>query len=219
MNGQSPEWIGYFDEAELAGVTGGRLLELAHHQPALADEAANLITRAIEARPANVPDQEMRIGVTGHMNLSNETAVLVRERIRSVLATTRGPRPLVGVSCLAAGADTIFAETVIDWGGELEVIVPSLDYRQTKIKPDHAPTFDRLVSQARKVHTLPFHEANRDAYEAANRDLLQSCEALVAVWDGQPPVDNGGTAAVVLEAAERGLEVHIIWPAGARREQ
>lgn len=53
-SGEGPDWIQYFDEAELAGVTGGRLLELAHQQPALADEAATLITKAIEARPADV---------------------------------------------------------------------------------------------------------------------------------------------------------------------
>ncbi|MFJ5608165.1 hypothetical protein ACIQCJ_02025 [Streptomyces sp. NPDC093221] len=30
-----PYWIGYFDQAELAGVTGGRLLELARRDPRL----------------------------------------------------------------------------------------------------------------------------------------------------------------------------------------
>ncbi|MGL5823479.1 MAG: hypothetical protein ACRCYU_01245 [Nocardioides sp.] len=45
-----PYWIEYFDEAELAGVTGGRLLEVAHHQPTYAAQAAALIARAVELR-------------------------------------------------------------------------------------------------------------------------------------------------------------------------
>lgn len=48
--GKDPDWIGYFDEAELAGVTGGRLLELAHQEPRLAEEAADYIERAINLR-------------------------------------------------------------------------------------------------------------------------------------------------------------------------
>jgi hypothetical protein len=45
-----PHWISYFDAAELAGTSGGRLLELAHDQPTLADETANYIKRAIRQR-------------------------------------------------------------------------------------------------------------------------------------------------------------------------
>jgi hypothetical protein len=37
---EDPYWIRYFDAAELQGTTGGRLLELAHHDQRLADKAA-----------------------------------------------------------------------------------------------------------------------------------------------------------------------------------
>lgn len=45
-----PYWISYFDEAELAGVTGGRLLEVAHNKSELAEEAATHIGRAVQLR-------------------------------------------------------------------------------------------------------------------------------------------------------------------------
>jgi hypothetical protein len=48
-----PYWIRYFDEAELAGVTGGRLLDLAQEhrdQPVYAREAEALIGRALTLR-------------------------------------------------------------------------------------------------------------------------------------------------------------------------
>src|SRR5262249_2418686 len=48
-----PYWIRYLDEAELAGVTGGRLLDLAqehHYKPVYAREAEALIGRALKLR-------------------------------------------------------------------------------------------------------------------------------------------------------------------------
>lgn len=45
-----PYWINYFDAAELAGTTGGRLLDLAHEHPELASETASHIERAIALR-------------------------------------------------------------------------------------------------------------------------------------------------------------------------
>ncbi|MEX5710757.1 hypothetical protein AB1484_21210 [Parafrankia sp. FMc6] len=45
-----PHWISYFDQAELAGVTGGRLLDIAHQAPEYADEAATWLSQAVRAR-------------------------------------------------------------------------------------------------------------------------------------------------------------------------
>ncbi len=39
---------------------------------------------------------------------------------------------LVGVSCIAKGSDTLFAEAVLEAGGRLVVVLPSQDYRQAK---------------------------------------------------------------------------------------
>jgi len=50
---EDPYWIRYFDEAELAGVTGGRLLDLAQEHrgnPVYAREAEALIDRALKLR-------------------------------------------------------------------------------------------------------------------------------------------------------------------------
>jgi len=45
-----PYWIQYFDAAELAGVTGGRLLDLTHRDQRQASSAIDHINRAIELR-------------------------------------------------------------------------------------------------------------------------------------------------------------------------
>jgi hypothetical protein len=158
----------------------------------------------------------VRIGVTGHMNLTEDCVPLVFEALRSHLRQVA--EEVVGVSCIARGADSLFAEAVLDLGGELEVVLPSRDYREAKVKPDHAEQFDTLLAKAARVRIMDFDHADREAYVAANEAVLGSVDQLVAVWDGQPSTGAGGTADVVEEAQARGLPVAVIWPRGAARE-
>jgi hypothetical protein len=155
----------------------------------------------------------MRIAVTGHMNITEKTAVLVREEIARHLAEIPD---LVGVSCIARGADSVFAQAVLDAGGRLEVVLPSRNYREAKVKPDHAPVFDGLVARASELRVMEFAEAGREAYEAANEALLGSADRLVAVWDGEGD-EAGGTGSVVKLARERGVAVDVVWPEGSAR--
>lgn len=158
----------------------------------------------------------MRIGITGHSNLAPDSEPLVADAIRKVLA--EHGEPITGVSCLARGADQVFAAAVLDVGGEIEVVLPAADYRDRKVKPDNREQFDALIGRAVKVHVMPYETADRDAYAAAGDALLADTDALVAVWDGAPPDGKGGTGDTVQAARERGLPVTVVWPDGARRE-
>jgi hypothetical protein len=157
----------------------------------------------------------MRVGVTGHSNLTPESVPAVVAELRMVLSEYGAP--LVGVSCLARGADQVFARIVLELGGHLEVLLPAADYRERKVKPDNREEFDELIGQATKVRVLPFDTSNRDAYAAANEDLLSGVDVLVAVWDGGPPDGKGGTGDTVQAARQRGVPVVVVWPDGARR--
>ncbi|CAM5400619.1 hypothetical protein [Streptomyces fumanus] len=158
------------------------------------------------------------IAVTGHMDLTEDTVPLVRAALDDLLKPYADGGDLVGVSCIAKGADSLFSEAVLAAGGRLTVVVPSRDYRRTKVKPDHAALFDRLAEAADEVLVLPNDTADRHAYEAANAVLLQRADRLVAVWDGKPPSGKGGgTADTVLEAQAAGFPVDVVWPTGAAR--
>lgn len=158
----------------------------------------------------------MRIGVTGHMNLTPDTVRLVSEALRSHLEQVDGE--VVGVSCVARGADSLFAEAVLAVGGTLEVVLPSRDYREVAGWPEHVELLDRLVGKAAHVKVMDFDHAGLEAYVAANQAMLGVIDELVAVWDGKPAAGKGGTAEVVAEARARGLPVLVIWPEGASRE-
>jgi hypothetical protein len=68
------------------------------------------------------------------MDLTARAAELVADAIREALRPYLA-EGLRGLSCIAPGADTIFAETVLGLGGELHVILPAADYRDRKVQP------------------------------------------------------------------------------------
>jgi hypothetical protein len=159
----------------------------------------------------------MRIGVTGHRLLPDETERLVDRAIREQLAAYAG-RDLMGVSILADGADQLFARAVLDAGGQLEVIVPAVRYRDGLPEFAHV-TYDALLSRATSVRRLDRIESTAEAHMEASGVVLDLAERLFAVWDGQPAHSYGGTADVVTEARARGIQVTVIWPEGASRDQ
>lgn len=156
-----------------------------------------------------------RVGITGHLNLSDATLRLVAAELRRYLLKLR-EADLTGVSCLARGADSVFAEVLIELGGRLEVILPSSDYRQVQVPPDHAPLFDSLIESAASVQIMPSPTSGPAAYVAANNAMLDKVDSLVAVWDGAEGAE-GGTGHVVSQARTRRIPVTVIWPKGSRR--
>ncbi|MET9415617.1 hypothetical protein ABZY03_15805 [Streptomyces klenkii] len=158
------------------------------------------------------------IGVTGHMDLAEGTEPLVRDALQCLLGElTSGAPGLTGVSCIAPGADSLFAEAVLASGGALSVVLPFHDYRASLEDAADRARFDRLLEAAADVTVMPYPAASLSAFQAANTELLGRADLLVAVWDGAASEKGGGTAATVAEAHDAGIPVRVLWPAGAAR--
>jgi hypothetical protein len=154
----------------------------------------------------------LRLGITGHSNLTPASEILVEKALHSVLRGRARRGALVGVSCLAAGADRAFARAVLDLGGALEVVIPAQDYRSGHVGVGEQDEFDRLVAAAGAVRTLAFERSCRQAYVAASDAMLTDVDEVLAVWDGHSATLRGSTAEVVAEARHRRLPVTVIWP-------
>jgi hypothetical protein len=154
-----------------------------------------------------------RIGITGHTNLTPASLEVVGEAVRAALAG-EPPAELMGVTCLARGADQVFAQAVLDLGGTLHVVLPAADYRSDQAD---LAAFDTLLDRAATVHTMPFPRSGPAAYMAASEHMLARIDTLIAVWDGFPAAGYGGTADVVRAARDLGLPVTVVWPPGAAR--
>ncbi|HLQ55113.1 MAG TPA: hypothetical protein VK162_12690 [Streptosporangiaceae bacterium] len=155
-----------------------------------------------------------RLAVSGHRNLPAGSMRLVDEAIRSALSD--GARNVTGLSCLADGADQIFARAVLDLGGDIEAVIPAEKHRDG-LPGQAREEYDRLLAKAVAVHRLPFTESTPEAHMAAGEFMIGEADELFAVWDGKPGRGFGGTADVVALARERDLPVQVIWPDGARR--
>jgi hypothetical protein len=159
----------------------------------------------------------MHIAITGHRGLPAATERLVDQAIRNQLAAD-ATDDLVGLSNLADGADQIFARAILDTGGQLEVVIPAVQYRDGLPEAAHAG-YDSLLSAASEVQRLGYVESTEQAHMAASEAMLDRADRLYAVWDGKPARAYGGTADVVAEAQKRGIPVTVIWPAGASRDE
>ncbi|GAA4928399.1 hypothetical protein GCM10023224_04480 [Streptomonospora halophila] len=155
-----------------------------------------------------------RLAITGHRGLSEALERDVGSGLREHLSGL-APR-LTGLSCLADGADALFARAVLDAGGALEAVVPAERYRDG-LPAWHRAAYDALLSEAVLVHRLPHVESTPRAHMDAGRYLVEHCDELVAVWDGRPPRGPGGTADIVDYARSLNRPVTVVWPEGAAR--
>jgi hypothetical protein len=158
-----------------------------------------------------------RVGCTGHQGFPSETAALVDREIREHLARYVDLE-LVGLTNLADGADQLFAQAVLDLGGALEVIVPAEQYRDGFPTEASKHGYDELFAHARRVDRLPFSESTPESHMAASEVIVDRCDVLLAVWDGEPSRGYGGTADVVAYARKRETPVEVLWPEGATRD-
>lgn len=177
----------------------------------------------------------LRIGVTGHRQLSNPDRVRadVESAIAAVAALSAGAigRGAIGegearvgsglrvVSALAEGADRIVAQAGLDAGAALQCPLPFLRDRYERDFASDASKaeFRRLLAAADAVFEIEGGGgADGSAYEAAGRVLVAQSDLLIAVWDGGPGHGRGGTAETVRDALAASLPVIAVDPDGRR---
>lgn len=156
------------------------------------------------------------IGCTGHQSLTPLTERLVASSLVDLISGTDADE-ITGLSSLAEGADQIFALAILASGGHLKTIVPCEGYEKAFPSEESRAKYEKLRDLSDQVKVLPFDHPSEDAFLAAGRRIVEGCDLLVAIWNGQEAVGKGGTGDVVCYAKERGIPVSIIWPAGSRR--
>jgi hypothetical protein len=151
----------------------------------------------------------VRIGVTGHIRLTRGSARPIYRAIKAELRARSRGGALHGVTCLADGADSLFARAVRDLHGTYDVVLPD--------PPRRRRSFRRLLGGARSVRGVAADPRPEMRYAAASAEVLDACDLLMAVWDGTDDGAWGGTAHTVARARELGKEVAVVWPRKAKR--
>ncbi|MFJ6780139.1 hypothetical protein [Streptomyces yangpuensis] len=157
-----------------------------------------------------------RIGVTGHRSLPDSVLGHVENGLRAVLDGHEGP--LEALSSLADGADQLFAAIALECGADLTVVIPSEDYEETFEGAEALDRYRRLRLRATQEIRMDFARSTDEAYYAAGTYIADSCDRLVAVWDGRPARGHGGTAEIVAYARALGKPVTVLWREGVTRD-
>jgi len=159
------------------------------------------------------------VGVTGHRFIEDED--LIRSKVRVVLEAIEfklsGTDHIIKViSPLAEGADRIVAQEVLFFHGcpgvnEMRVVLPleMHDYMNDFKTIESKMEFEELTDLAREIVTLKEAPTRKDAYYQVGKYVVEECNVLIAIWDGEPSRGKGGTAEIVDYAKSIGREV--VW--------
>jgi len=164
---------------------------------------------------------ELRLGVTGHRDIAapEKVAEAVRsvlQRIDEVLEPSEStPLRKTIISPLARGADRIVADEVLRTAdNRLEVITPfpTDEYVKDFDDDDDRREFEALFARRdhlEQIDTRPSNKKERDeGYLQCGERVVERCEILIAVWNGQPN-KRGGPADIIEYALKR--ERLILW--------
>lgn len=167
------------------------------------------------SQPAN-DAQVLRVGVTGHRILTD--LPMIYKGLDAALDRVREAYPgrsLSLLTSLAEGADRIVAEAVLRTaGGTVVAVIPfSLDDYATDFGPEGSPSrihLDALLARSQEVVQLPRADTRDAGYAQGGRYVLEHCDVLLTIWDGEWAQGQGGTGEIVAAARERSKPVVIV---------
>ncbi len=143
----------------------------------------------------------MKIGISGHQYLEDPREwEWVGDAMRDLLL--RFPRPLVGVTCLAVGADSLLATLLEEQNQSFEVVVPFADY-ESRLPTEARDEYRRLLDQASRVTTLQDRSNDEESYFEAGKMVVDLSDVLITVWNGKPAKGLGGTADILAYAKQK----------------
>jgi len=139
--------------------------------------------------------KDVKVGISGHQNIRPQSALgWVEAVIREELLNQRAS---VGVSSLAAGADQIFADIVLELGLDLKAVIPCAGYESTFADEESKEHFKQMIGRSKVQHILDFPNPSEEAFSAAGQQIVDTVDLMIFVWDGMPARGLGGTADIV----------------------
>lgn len=147
----------------------------------------------------------MNIGVTGHQNLiSNKVKKWVQKLLSEYLSKYDD---IVGFSCLAEGADQVFAEEILKKGFNLVAIIPSHNYEKSFSSKSARINFNDLLLKSSNIINLSFKNPSEEAYWEAGKTIVDSSDLVLAIWNGKEAEGLGGTGDIVKYAISKGKTI------------
>jgi len=173
-------------------------------------QAASANSSADKSAQTIVLPSTVAIGFTGHRNLPDESKS--RESILKFLQDFKGKteKTIYGVSSAAAGGDLLFAESCLQVGLPIRILLPA-PKEQFREDFDDA-TWSRaesVMQRAMSVEVIGTGETKEERYYECGAETVQQSQMLLALWDGKPSQGLGGTEEIFTYAKNQGRPV--VW--------
>lgn len=153
-----------------------------------------------------MPRSAYIVAVTGHQRLGEEPTQLFVARAFAILLRRLHERygaRLVVLSGLADGADSLFAETALIQGIPLVAVLAAAGIHENFVIGPQRERFLKLCQRSQAIYQLGYPAPSEEAYMALGRWLVDTCDMLIAAWNGLPAAGLGGTGDVVAYALQQ----------------
>ena len=182
----------------------------------------------------SLPDRlPLVIGVTGHRDLREQDMGRLEAEVAGIITRLRHDyleddveTPIIILSALAEGADRLVARVALAQGARLiaPLPMPREEYArdfEPGLEPGNAAEFDALLAQAIAAPVIPFtHGSSLEAvrsnskqraeqYRAVGLFIIQHCNVLIAIWDGDASNMAAGGTAEIVAFARQGIPLGI----------
>jgi len=158
---------------------------------------------------------EFRLAVTGHRHIKSDEKLTksIRDILDRILQENKGAEVWL-YTALAEGSDQLVAKIANDID-EIKLVVPlpfPVEQYLTQFETeDGKKDFIQLLKSASEVINLPVQPDPQSAYTSLGDYLVNACDTVVALWNGENNLKKGGTAEVVLNAIDLGKPVYWIY--------
>lgn len=156
------------------------------------------------------------IAVVGHPDLTGSTLALLEEDLGSRLSGLARAGG-AGVVRAGQGLPVVFGRAAHAAGLALVTVLPAKHGVPGLLREPDRKAAGELLLLSDQVRLLEYEPDSRGSCLRADEDLLRGCARLLAVWDGSPSNGRDATAYLVAFARGLGLDVEVLWPAGAGR--
>jgi hypothetical protein len=153
------------------------------------------------------------VGFSGHRQLDDPPGTAAA--LAAALAQLRAAATAewIGISSAALGGDMLFVHAALKAGLSWHALLPlaPAEFRKDFSDPDWKAV-EQLLAAAERVQVMATSGSREDAYLDCGIETVNTCDVLIAVWDGAPARGKGGTADVVAYAREIGKPIFLIDP-------
>ena len=171
---------------------------------------SNAESSALKSAQAIVLPLVVSIGFTGHRHLPDESKsrACILKFLQDFKSKTN--KIVYGVSSAAAGGDLLFAESCIQIGLPIRILLPTPkeQFREDFDAPSWARA-ESVMQRAISVEVIGYGQTKEERYYECGAETVEQSEILLALWDGKPSQGLGGTEEIFTYAKNQGRPV--VW--------